>query len=103
VASVLPALLVFWVMISVREPQRWQQAVAGGKRMGSFRELFGQGIWARRAIFGLLLAAVGLGTFWGVVVAGQDLTRELLLRHGYDAATADRTSKFAYGFVQATG
>lgn len=101
--SVLPALLVFWVLIKVREPQRWQQAQAERKPMGSFRELFGVRLWARRAIFGLLLAAVGLGTFWGVVVAGQDLTRELLLRNGWDTAAADRTAKFAYGFVQACG
>ena len=101
--GVLPALLVFWVMVSVREPQRWKQAVAARKPMGSFRELFGTRPWASHAIFGLLLAAVGLGTFWGVVVAGQDLTRELLLRNGWNPAAADRTAKFAYGFVQACG
>jgi MFS family permease len=103
VVGILPALLVFWVMASVREPQRWQQAVEARKPMGSFRELFGTPLWARHAIFGLLLAAVGLGTFWGVVVAGQDLTREFLLRHGWDPAAADRSAKFAYGFVQACG
>ena len=51
------------------------------QRLGSFRDLFGDRRWRRRAIFGLLLAAVGLGTFWGVVVAGQDLARDLLLPH----------------------
>ena len=101
--GVLPAILVFWVQVSIREPQRWEQAVAERRPMGSFRELFGHPIWRRRAVFGLLLAAVGLGTFWGVVVAGQDLAREILLRHGVDATTAADRSKIAYGFVQAVG
>ncbi len=38
-----------------------------------------------------------------MVVAGQDLTRELLLRKGWDPAAADFWSKFAYGVVQACG
>lgn len=101
--GLVPALLVFWVMISVREPQRWQRAVSEHRAMGSLRELFGTPRWARHAIFGLLLAAVGLGTFWSVVVAGQDLTRELLVRKGWDPTAAVRASKFAYGFVQAAG
>jgi MFS family permease len=101
--GILPALLVFWVMVSVREPQRWQQAVVAQKPMGSFRELFGVRVWARHAIFGLLLAAVGLGTFWGVVVAGQDLTKQFLLRQGVDPAIAAARAKFAYGIVQSCG
>jgi len=103
VVGIVPALLVFWVMVSVREPQRWEHAVAAQKPMGSFRELFGTPTWARHAIFGLLLAAIGLGTFWGVLVAGQDLTKELLLRTGWQPVAADRMAKFAYGFVQACG
>jgi MFS family permease len=91
------------VRSSVREPERWQQATLEGRKLGSFRELLGDGRWARRAIFGLLLAAVGLSTFWGVVVAGQDLTRELLLRNGVSATDAASRAKWAYGFVQAVG
>ncbi len=56
-----------------------------------------------RALLGLGLAAVGLGTFWGVVVAGQDLTSELLLRNGVDPADATARAKFAYGIVQTAG
>jgi MFS family permease len=101
--GVIPALLVLWVRTSVKEPERWQQASHKKLRLGSFRELLGDGRWARRAIFGLLLAAVGLSTFWGVVVAGQDLTREMLLRHGVSAPDAARRAKFAYGLVQSVG
>ncbi|MDB5322717.1 MAG: major facilitator superfamily 1 [Phycisphaerales bacterium] len=101
--GVVPALLVLWVRSSVHEPERWQQATLEGRQLGSFRELFGVARWARRAIFGLLLAAVGLSTFWCVVVASQDLTRELLLRNGASPADAARHAKFAYGIVQAIG
>jgi MFS family permease len=98
-----PALLVLAVRVVVREPERWERAEATGKQLGSFRELFGNWQWARSAILGVLLAAVGLGTFWGVTVAGQDLMKELMLRTGHDAADANRWSKFGYGIVQAAG
>ena len=101
--GVVPALLVFWVRSSIEEPRRWQQAESQNRRMGSLGDLFGTPRWAGRAIFGLLLAAVGLGTFWGVVVAGQDLARELLVRGGSDPAAAAQRAKFAYGIVQTTG
>ena len=101
--GVVPALLVFWVRSRIEEPPRWRQAETERRRLGSFRDLFGDAQWALRAIFGLLLAAVGLGTFWGVVVAGQDLTRELLVNTGSSPAVAAQRAKFAYGIVQTAG
>jgi MFS family permease len=116
IIGVLPALLVLWVRSSIHEPERWQlarRADARGserrrtgeerKRLGSFSELFGARRWARPAILGLLLAAVGLGTFWGVTVAGQDLTQALLLRNGTPQELAAERAKFAFGFVQTAG
>jgi MFS family permease len=103
VVGVLPALLVLWVRNSIHEPERWQRAGKGHKQLGSFTELFGVARWARPAILGLLLAAVGLGTFWGVAVAGQDLTQALLLRKGVPQALAEERAKFAFGIVQTAG
>jgi MFS family permease len=100
--GVAPALLVLWVRAGVREPDRWQR-VEGVAGRGSFRELFGTDRWAKRAILGFLLATVGLGTFWGVAVAGQDLTRELLVRSGANSDEASHDAKVAYGIVQAAG
>ena len=50
-----------------------------------------------------LLAAVGLGSFWAVNVAGQDLAKEMLLRNGVAPDKAAAQAKFAYGIVQAIG
>jgi MFS family permease len=103
VLGILPALLVLWVRSVLREPERWREAGARGERMGSLRDLFGERQWAMRAIPGLCLAAVGLATFWGVTVAGQDLMRELLLRRGVDLESARQKAKFAYGIVETAG
>ena len=101
--GIVPALLVFAVRTAIHEPQRWKQAETQNRPMGSFRDLFGHATWARHAILGLLLAAVGLGTFWGVTVAGQDLAREMLARQGVSPAEAAQRSKFAYGIIQTIG
>src|SRR5213594_778521 len=62
--GVVPALMVAWVMASVKEPESWKRADAKaqseGGQMGSLRDLFTNPLWARRALLGMLLAAVGL-------------------------------------------
>jgi MFS family permease len=94
---------VLWVRRSVDEPESWREAGASHRRMGSFRDLFGDRRWARSALLGLALAAVGMGTFWGITVAGQDLAYDFLVRHGMSPAEAAQKSKFAYGIVQTAG
>lgn len=106
--GVVPALLVAWVMASVKEPESWKRADAkaatqNGPQMGSLRDLLLNPRWAKHALLGMLLAAVGLGSFWAVTVAGQDLAKYVLLRDGVSAAQATEKAKFAYGFVQTFG
>lgn len=103
--GVLPALLVLWVRASVREPERWQvrQAQVGASGMGRFSDIVFVPRWRRRAILGTLLAAIGLGTFWAITVAGQNLAEEFLLRNGVEKSEAVSRAKFAYGIVQAAG
>jgi MFS family permease len=108
VIGILPALLVLWVRASVKEPEMWEAVEAKAStgdevRMGSFRELLMDRRWRGRALLGMLLAAVGLGTFWGVTVAGQGLANQVLLSAGVSEAVAMEKAKFAYGIVQTTG
>lgn len=123
--GIIPALLVLWVRVSVREPETWEQTkLTKRDKMGSFQELLGNPQWRPRAIFGALLAMVGLATFWGVVVAGQDIAAEFLKRQrqseakfanieSADQLTKDelkarekrdsQRAKIAYGFIQTAG
>ena len=102
--GIIPALLVLWVRMSVKEPDSWKEAKeTKAARMGSFRELLGDPRWRARAIFGALLAMVGLATFWGVVVAGQNIAEDLLRRLGAPPGEIANRSKIAFGFIQTAG
>jgi MFS family permease len=108
--GIVPSLLVVWVRARIREPEQWRamavdasHSIAEQQRAGSFRDLLTTYPWNKRALLGLALAAVGLGTFWAVIVAGQDLTKALLLRSNTPVSEIAWRTKFAYGFVQTTG
>jgi MFS family permease len=105
--GVIPALLIVWVRIVVKEPEKWQrareEAKSGVGRVGSFRELLTVSPWRGHAFGAMALAAVGLGTFWAVTVAGQDLAREMLISEGAPPEEASQKAKFAYGIVQTLG
>jgi MFS family permease len=106
--GIAPALLVIWVVAVIKEPESWRAAGAkaaasAGPKLGSFSDLLGDPKWRRRALLGMLLAAVGLGSFWAVNVAGQDLTKELLIKNHVAPDKAAAEAKFAYGIVQAIG
>lgn len=105
--GVLPALLIVWVRISIKEPKKWRDAERAqresGVKRGSFLQLLSIKPWSKHALLAMGLAAVGLGTFWAVTVAGQDLAREALKREGFSPDEVASKSKFAYGIVQTFG
>ncbi len=108
--GILPALLVFFVLANLHEPQRWeakaeafQHSNTDRKRLGSYKELFETPRWRWNAILGCAFAAAGLATFWAVMVVGADLTRDFLIRIGTNPEEIGTKTKFAYGIVQTAG
>ena len=107
--GVLPALLVVWVLVSIKESEKWQAATTGGsgdakgkRKGGSLRELLGVGPWRSRALIGLGLASVGLGTYWAIYAWGPELVREVL-RGQVPDEEARSASSFAYLIMNFTG
>jgi MFS family permease len=84
VVGALPALLVLVIRRRLKEPERWQAAVAGTRGAGSYRALFGDPRWRRHAFIGLLLAFVGVVGLWGILFFSIDLIR-LVLRRSLEA------------------
>lgn len=103
--GVVPALLILWVRATVREPEQWKAKASQGKdaQLGSFKDLLLNPRWNRNAFLGMALAAVGLGTFWAVGVATQDLAREMLKSADVSPEEAGKKAKFAYGIIQTAG
>ena len=103
IVGVLPAFLVLWVRVSIREPESWQAAKAeGNDKLGSFRDLLGDPRWRGRAIGGAMLSMIGLATFWGVVVAGKDIAAHTLQALGIADPSSEK-AKIAFGYIQTTG
>ena len=105
--GVVPALLILIVRAKIKEPEKWkakrEAKNKGDAKLGSFKDLLGNPQWNKRAFLGMGLAAVGLGTFWAVAVAGQDLARSMLLGEGVSPEEAAKKAKFAYGILQTAG
>ncbi len=107
--GLLPGLLVVWVLISLKESEKWEATRAeatddseGEPKRGSLRELLGPGPWRRRALIGLGLASVGLGTYWGIYAWGPELVKEVL----GDTVSAEESrsaASFAYLIMNFTG
>lgn len=102
--GVIPALLIVWVRISVKEPESWKRMQRNPSQpRGSLKELFCTPEWCKHAIGAILLGAIGLGTFWAVGVAGQDLAHQRMLNDGVPEKEAIERAKFAYGIIQTLG
>ena len=97
-------MLVFAVQAGIKESKSWQDSVLNpGASRGSLKELLLSRAWGGRAILGMLIAGIGLGTFWCLNVGGQDLVQEFLARHGIADDEARSRARFAYGFLIAGG
>lgn len=74
--GILPSLLIIWIRLSLREPERWVKASrVSDEARASVRQLF-QGVLLRRTLVGVGLAAIGLATFWGTHIYGKDILQQ---------------------------
>ena len=66
----LPAMLCVLIMLRLKEPERWVQAKARGAqtgiKLGSYKHLLGDPVWARHAWLGLILCCAGIIGLWGL-------------------------------------
>ncbi len=87
VVGAIPAFLAVLIRRRLKEPERWQKAVAESTREhkpGSYAELFGHPRWRKNALIGFLLAFVGVVGLWGILFFSLDLIR-FVLRQSLEA------------------
>ncbi len=78
-----PAFLCLFIMLRLKEPEKWTQAKlaskqVGGKAMGSYSSLFGEPRWRRPAILGMVLCIAGVVGLWGVGFFSPELVATAL-------------------------
>lgn len=78
VVGAIPALLVVWIQLYIKEPDAWLKArekakISGDKEVGSILQLFREKDLRRNTFAGMLLAIAGVCGFWGVGVFMPDL------------------------------
>ncbi len=78
-----PAFLCIFIMVRLREPEKWVQAKkasqeVGGKAMGSYKSLFGDPRWAKHALLGMILCVAGVVGLWGVGFFSPELVGSAL-------------------------
>jgi MFS family permease len=96
VIGAVPALLTLAIRWKLREPEQWVQARRrsqsdAAQRTGRVADLFAPGL-RKNTVLGLILATVGLATFWGVHIYGQGLLRMIAERSYLEAAAGSGAS-----------
>ncbi len=89
VIGALPAFLVATIQLRMKEPESWRlsrdKALAEGKRAGSYRDLFGHGLWRKHALLGMVLSCAGVIGLWGIGVFSSDLVGDIIA-HNFSQA-----------------
>lgn len=86
IIGAVPALLAILIRARLKEPERWQRAVAVGESIGhagSLKDLFGDHRWRKHALVGLLLAVPGVVGLWGIGFFSFDFVRAVF-RKSYE-------------------
>jgi MFS family permease len=94
--GVLPALLIIWIRRSLREPESWVAARHNAdknpeQRLGAISDLF-KGALLRRTLVGMMLATIGLATFWGSHIYGKNVFRNAVEQKLLTATVSEESS-----------
>lgn len=94
----LPAFLCVFILIRLKEPQKWVDARAAGKltgaKFGSYVSLFGEARWRRPALLGMCLCISGVVGLWGIGFFSPELVGDVLERSlKQDGIAADKISQ----------
>jgi MFS family permease len=93
VIGALPALLAILIRARLKEPERWQHAVAEGgavqHKAGSLTELFGDPRWRKHALVGLALAIPGVVGLWGIGFFSFDFVRAVFRPYYVELGLSD--------------
>jgi MFS family permease len=80
----LPAFLCVFIQIRLKEPEKWVQARAAGKttgvKFGSYKSLFGEAIWRKHALLGMVLCIAGVVGLWGIGFFSPELVGDVIDR-----------------------
>lgn len=80
IIGALPALLALLIRRNLKEPEAWQKANSdqvARKQLGSYSELFGNPLYRKHALLGLLLGCSGIIGLWSVGFYTPDLIRSV--------------------------
>lgn len=78
----LPAFLCVFILLRLKEPEKWVRARAEGRasgaQFGSYRALFGHPRWRRHALLGMLLCVAGVVGLWGIGFFSPELVGDVI-------------------------
>lgn len=94
----LPAFLCVFILIRLKEPEKWVKARAEGKltgaKFGSYASLFGEARWRRPALLGMCLCIAGVVGLWGIGFFSPELVGDVLERSlRQEGVAPDKISK----------
>jgi MFS family permease len=80
----VPAFLCVFLQLRLKEPEKWVKAREEGRRtgvaFGSYASLFGEPIWRKRALFGMLLCVAGVIGLWGIAFFSPEFVGAVIER-----------------------
>ena len=100
----VPAFLFAFVLMRVKEPEKWAKARAEGAKIGvkfgSYLALLANPKWSKRALLGLALCSAGIIGLWGIgnfhpTIIGSIIDAHLSGQHLSDAEIASQKTHWS--------